>query len=70
MNYCVVENGIIVNVIVSDESFAKSIGAIEWYDGAKIGDEYKPPITPSFEQDMMNMLVEQEYQITLLQLGL
>lgn len=46
MEYCIVENNIIVNVIVAEDDFAQSIGAVPSYDGAKIGDEYTPPYKP------------------------
>lgn len=45
--YCIVENGIILNIIVSDKTFADSIGALESYDGASIGSKYDPPIPVS-----------------------
>lgn len=44
MQYCVIEDGIIVNIIVADEEFATLIGAKPIYKGASIGDKYNPPI--------------------------
>jgi hypothetical protein len=45
MNYCIVNSDdIIENIIVSDAAFAKKIGAVDFYKGAKIGDKYNPPI--------------------------
>lgn len=45
MNYCIINSDdIIENIIVSDAAFAKEIGAVDFYEGAKIGDKYDPPI--------------------------
>lgn len=44
MDYLIVENGIITNIIVSDEAFASSIGALPYYTGAAIGASYDPPV--------------------------
>lgn len=46
MNYGIVKNGIIVNIIVCDSNeIASELGALLLIDGAKIGDEYiSPPI--------------------------
>lgn len=44
MKYLVVNSGgIIENIIVADEDFAASIGAVPSYEGANIGDAYDPP---------------------------
>jgi hypothetical protein len=44
MTYCFVENNIIVNISVfEDSSTAKRMGALPSYDGANIGQEYKYP---------------------------
>ena len=40
MNYLIVENGIIVNIITADEIFASKMGALPWYEGADIGTIY------------------------------
>lgn len=45
MNYLVVEDDIIVNIIVCDsDEEAENFGAIPFYNGASIGDKYNPPI--------------------------
>ena len=44
MDYCILDNDIIENIIVADKTFASSVNARESYDGAKIGDKYNPPI--------------------------
>lgn len=46
--FCIVENGLITNIIVADESFAEEIGALPYYDGAEIGEAYSPP-APEYE---------------------
>ena len=44
MIYCIVENGIIVNVIVCEnDEIATQFGAVIGYEGAAIGDKYVPP---------------------------
>ncbi|MBE6070214.1 MAG: hypothetical protein E7211_21360 [Clostridium lundense] len=47
MNYAIVDNGIVVNIIVADESFAEAIGALPVYDGCMIGEAYDPPVPPT-----------------------
>lgn len=69
MNHLIVENGIITNIIVSDESFASEIGALPHYNGAEIGQPYSPPRIPTAEEDRDAMLVDLEYRMTLLELG-
>lgn len=43
MNYCIVEDGVIVNIIVAEADFAEEIGALPTYEGAAIGGAYTPP---------------------------
>lgn len=43
MEYCIVEDGVIVNIIVAEADFAGEIGALPGYDGAAIGGAYTPP---------------------------
>ena len=43
MEYCIVEDGVIVNMIVAEADFAGEIGALPGYDGAAIGVAYTPP---------------------------
>ena len=43
MEYCIVEDGVIVNMIVAEAAFAGEIGALPGYDGAAIGGAYTPP---------------------------
>lgn len=46
MDCCIVNSeGIIVNIIVcKDAATAETFGAVESYEGARIGDKYEPPI--------------------------
>lgn len=47
MNYCIVENGVIENIIVcEDDATAAQFGALPSYDGADIGTPYDPPPSP------------------------
>lgn len=73
MNYCIVENGIITNIIVCDAEFAESIGALIGYDGAMIGDEYVAPTPepdpPTWNEDVDAMLVDHELRLSMLELG-
>lgn len=43
MEYCIVEDGVIVNMIVAEADFAAEIGALPAYAGAAIGGAYTPP---------------------------
>ena len=46
MDYCIINSeGIIVNIIVcEDADTAEAFGAVESYEGARIGEKYVPPI--------------------------
>lgn len=46
MEYCIVEDGVIVNMIVAEADFAAEIGALPAYEGATIGEPYAPPDPP------------------------
>ena len=50
MEYCIVEDGVIVNMIVAEADFAAEIGALPAYEGAAIGGTYTPP-APEPEPD-------------------
>lgn len=43
MEYCIVEDGVIVNMIVAEADFAAEIGAPPAYEGAAIGGAYTSP---------------------------
>lgn len=71
MNYLIIENGTITNIIVADEAFAVQIGALPWYEGAQIGQPYNPPPAPmTLEESILDKLTELEYRQDLMELGL
>ena len=44
MNYCIVKDGVIANMIVcADDETAAMFGALLDYEGALIGEPYNPP---------------------------
>ena len=43
MEYCIVEDGVIVNMIVAEADCPAEIGTLPGYDGAAIGGAYTPP---------------------------
>lgn len=43
MEYCIVKDGVIVNMIVAEADFAGEVGALPAYEGAAIGGTYTPP---------------------------
>lgn len=62
MNYLIVENGIITNIIVADGAFAEKVGALPCYKGARIGDEYAPKPEPTTEELLYAMLGVNRYE--------
>lgn len=56
MNYCIVEDGVIVNIIVAEADFAAEIGALPGYDGAAIGEKYSPPPSPPTTDERVTKL--------------
>lgn len=86
MNVCIVENGIISNVIVaSDQADPADFGGYLLPDGKWIGDIFQDEIHTSTPEERITALesatgkaiadsdamnVDQEYRLTLLELGL
>lgn len=75
MDFLVVENDTITNIIIADSEIATEIGAKEWYDGAEIGGAYSPPPaytdTELIQQDITDLQIagiETQQDITELQL--
>lgn len=65
MNYCIVKNGIIENVIVCDSAeVAAQFGALPGYDGAAIGTPYAPPPAPPEPDPAPTQLDRVEAQAT------
>lgn len=57
MDYCVVENEKIKNMIVcEDDATAEEFGAVPAYEGAKIGDKYDPPPPPPTLEERVGSL--------------
>lgn len=47
MDYLLIENGVIVNIIIcEDDEMVALFGAVPSYEGAAIGDTYSPPNSP------------------------
>lgn len=57
MNYCIVENGIIVNMIVCEnDETAKLFNAIPSYETARIGEVYTPPKESTIKEELLGIL--------------
>ena len=66
MKYCIVENDIVTNIILcDDEESAKKLGAVSYYDGAKIGSKYDPYNYYAL-QELRQKVADQEELIGLL----
>lgn len=66
MKYCIVENGIVTNIILcDDEESANKLGAVSYYDGAKIGSKYDPYNYYAL-QELRQKVADQEELIELL----
>lgn len=62
MNYLIVNDGIISNIIVcADDQTAEIFGAVPFYDGASIGAAYDPPPAPEPEPTQLDRI---EAQVT------
>lgn len=75
MEYCILnDDGVIENIIVADAAFAEELGLLPAYDGAAIGTAYAPPDPepdpPTEAEDVAALVVDHEYRLTLLELGL
>ena len=61
MEYCVVQSGLIVNMIVCENAqLAAQFGAVPSYEGARIGDAYSPPPEPepqATDTEVLNALL-------------
>lgn len=65
MNYLIIENGTISNIIVADKAFAASVGAKLFYTGAAIGAAYDPPTLDKLQSataDLAETLADFMYQ--------
>lgn len=57
MNYAIVEDGVVVNIIVADDAFASRVGAKPAYEGCAIGEPYDPPAPPPTAQERLEAQV-------------
>ncbi len=64
MTYCIVSNGVIVNMIVAEADFAAEIGALPAYAGAVIGGAYTPPAPEPEPEPEPTQLDRIEAQVT------
>ena len=69
MNYAIVKDGAVANIIVAEEAYAVKTGALPVYDGCVIGGKYAPPVAPTPEDDISAMLVDHELRLSLLEPG-
>lgn len=64
MDYLIIENNLITNVIVcDDDETAAQFGAVPYYDGAGIGQAYNPPPPPEPEptiEELFNVLLGED----------
>lgn len=72
MDYLLIENGVIVNIIIcEDDEMVALFGAVPSYEGAAIGDTYSPPAPdPTWNEDVDAMLVDHELRLSMVELGL
>ena len=74
MDYCILDGGVIANIIVcADDAAAASFGAVLSYDRARIGDPYDPPPAPNPEPTEVEQLrarvADLQNQILTMRLG-
>lgn len=72
MDYLLIENGVIVNIIIcEDDETVALFGAVPSYDGAAIGEAYNPPAPdPTWNEDVDAMLVDHELRLSMVELSL
>ncbi|BAK99022.1 hypothetical protein OBV_18240 [Oscillibacter valericigenes Sjm18-20] len=72
MNYLIVSDGTITNIIVADAEFAASVNAKPFYTSAAIGDTYDPPTLDKLQSataDLAETLANFIYQSDVEKLG-
>lgn len=70
MDYKIFKDGVLVNTIVADEKFCLDYCQQNGYTYEKIETEQKVDETDSVQDNIDRMLIEQEYRITMLELGI
>lgn len=71
MDFLVIEDNIITNIVVAEPDIAEELGFLPWYDGARIGAAYTPPAEPQpplAEDITLDMLAEHEERLCMLEL--
>ena len=71
MDFLVIEDNIITNIVVAEPDIAEELGFLPWYDGARIGAAYTPPSEaqpPSAEDIALDMLAAHEARLCMLEL--
>lgn len=67
MNYAIIENGIVKNIVVAEQDFAESQGWVEVTPGAKIGGTYIDgsfgPEVPAVEPITLDVLATDKWSI-------
>lgn len=62
MDYCIVENGIITNIIYCEDVSNLDISVSPWYEGARIGQRYDPTkIDLTIEEKIQAVVDRQEF---------
>ena len=70
MRYTIYKDGEFVNRIVADEAFVQqAFPAAEGYTHELIPESEPGPPEPTEEEDIEGMLIDHEYRLTLLELG-
>lgn len=80
MRYAEIKNGVCVNIMLSSAEFAQKKGWVELPDRFGVGDLFdgetwtsariEIETEPTEEDDTASMLIDHEYRLTLLELGL
>jgi hypothetical protein len=70
MNYRILKDGEVVNTIVADEAFCEVFCAKHGYTYELVPEPEPVEHVPTIEEDTTAMLVDHEYRLTLLELGL
>lgn len=71
MDFLVIEDNIITNIVVAEPDIAEELGLLPWYDGARIGAAYTPPAEvqpPTVEDITLDMLADHEERLCMLEI--
>lgn len=77
MDFLIVKDGVITNIIVAEKGYAEQKGFLPYYEGATMGEKYDPPTLEKLKNQIEelqayadNILVDQEHRLTLLELSI